>query len=298
MRGKGAVLLYLLAATAASWGQESALDAARPQHAALAQCEGASCLAWSDSLAQSIEQILSPDGALDALPKDCAFMGHVASGDGRLHVFTWNWVHPDRTSGYGGLVAFRDQPGDPVRFTRLADASSQDRPNEQRGLKPEDWCGALYYAMVPDAVDHNTWLLLGWDDGDAQVTRKVVEPIEVRAKGVRFGAPILQTPNGLMRRYILEYADAVQASLRYQPASRGKAGHAQRIIFDHLAPREPHFTGITAYYGPDMTFDAFIPGKRQGAPWVLVEQADVYQDLPGDRPFNDPRQRNGGRDRR
>ena len=46
--------------------------------------------------------------------------------------------------------------------------------------------------MVPDAVDPDVWLLLGWDDADAQVTRKIIEPLQMRAKGPRFGAGGLQ----------------------------------------------------------------------------------------------------------
>ena len=132
--------------------------------------------------------------------------------------------------------------------------------------------------MVPDAVEANVWLLLGWDDADAQETRKIIAPLHMRAKGLRFGAGILQSPQGLRRRHVLEYADAVQASLRYQPAVRGKQAHPERILFDHLAPREPHLTGISAYYGPDMTFDAYAPGKK-GAPWVLQEKVDAIQPL-------------------
>ena len=46
-----------------------------------------------------------------------------------------------------------------------------------------------------------------------------------------------------------------------------------------------------------MTFDAFAPGKK-GAPWVLQEKVDAIQPLQEDRPFNDPRPRNGRRNRR
>jgi len=96
---------------------------------------------------------------------------------------------------------------------------------------------------------------------------------------------------------VLEYADAVQVSLRYQAEAKGRDGHEQRLVFDHLAPREPHLTGISAYYGPDMTFDAYVPQKK-GAPWVLQENVPAIQTLSKDRPFVDPRSRNAPRNRR
>lgn len=291
----GLAFLLLCSPLLSAWGQS--VEGLRSLHSGLATCEGDACRVLSDSLASALEAHLLTDGAWNRPSGTAGFMATVESADGRLKVMTWNWPHEDRTSSYGGLVSFRDNAEAGIAFTRLHDASSADRPDENRILKPEDWCGALYYGMVPDAVDPDVWLLLGWDDADAQVTRKIIEPLQMRAKGPRFGAGVLQSPQGLRRRHVLEYADAVQASLRHQPEIRGKQGHSERILFDHLAPREPHLTGITAYYGPDMTFDAYVPGKK-GAPWVLQEKVDAIQPLQEDRPFNDPRPRNGRRNRR
>ena len=291
----GLLLVALAGPTLSGFGQD--LDGIRQLHAGLSTCNGDDCLQMSDSLTSALSAHLAeqPDWLLDNGTAD--FMATVQSADGRLRVMTWNWPHEDRTSSYGGLIAFREALGAAAQFTPLHDQSSADRPDVNRILKPEAWNGALYYAMVPDPVDDNVWLLLGWDDADAQVTRKVIEPLHIRSKGPRFGAGVLQTPMGLQRRYVLEYADAVQASLRFQPEVRGKEGHPPRVLFDHLAPREPHLTGITAYYGPDMTFDAFIPGKK-GAPWILQEKTEAIQPMQEDRPFNDPRPRNGRRNRR
>ena len=127
----------------------------------------------------------------------------------------------------------------------------------------------------------------GWDDADAQVNRKVIEPLHIRSKGPRFGAGSFRRRWACAGVTCLEYADAVQASLRFQPAVRGKEGHPPRVLFDHLAPREPHLTGITAYYGPDMTFDAFVPGKK-GAPWILQENTEAIQPLARRPPLQRP----------
>lgn len=292
------LLLVALANVGATPAQTPDFSSLLPLHQALRHCSAEQCGEASDRLTDALERLLSSpemDGQGEAPPD---FMAALASSDGRLQVFTWNWPHPDRTSGYGGLIAFREERDAPLRFTRLKDLSSADPHEPHRAYDAEEWRGALYYAMVPDEVDKDTWLLLGWDDADAQVTRKLIEPIQVRSRGIRFGAPVLQTPQGMMRRWVLEHADAVQASLRHQPEERGKSGHPERIVFDHLAPNEPHLTGITAYYGPDMTFDAFVPGKKPGAPWQLLEGIEAIQDLPGDRPFVDPRPRNGRRNRR
>lgn len=291
--------LLALALGSGLWmaAQTDPFSSIRPLHAALSTCMGDDCIGLSDSLATALEQGLSEPNAFADWPSETDFMAAIASADGQLRAFTWNWPHPDRTSGYGGLIADLDDDG-ALRFTRLLDLSSADRPSDQQSLQPDAWSGALYFSMVPDPVDKNTYLLLGWDDADAQVTRKVIEPLQLRPRGVRFGAPVLQGQRGMQRRHILEYADAVQASLRHQPATKGRNAQPESIVFDHLAPREPHLTGITAYYGPDMSFDAFVPGKKGRAPWVLQENFEVTQALSTDRPFNDPRPRNRRRNRR
>ena len=291
----GLALLLVCATSCMVWSQS--MEGLMALHGGLAGCRGEECKTISDSLTRALEVHLEDarnrpvDGGISE------FMATVQSADGRLRVMTWNWPHEDRTSSYAGLVAFRKGPDEDIGFTRLHDPSSADRPDDNHILKPEEWAGALYYAMVPDAVDKDIWLLLGWDDADAQVTRKIIEPIQMRTKGPRFGAGVLQSATGMQRRHVLEYADDVQASLRHQPGVKGKQGHAERVVFDHLAPREPHLTGITAYYGPDMTFDAYEPGKK-GVPWVLREKVDAIQAQPDDRPFNDPRSRNSPRNRR
>ena len=260
-------------------------------HSGLKNCEGDACKSISDSLSRALMDLLDAADP-NAEITEPGFMAAVGSSDGQLKVFTWNWAQPNRTSSYGGLVAFRRLGSDIMAYTNLYDASSADAPNARGAVQAQDWHGALYYDMVPDPVDKDTWMLLGWDDGDALVTRKVIEPIQVRGRGVRFGAPTLIGTMGMARRWVLEYADAVQVSLRYQQEKKGKDGHPQRIVFDHLAPSEPHLTGIAAYYGPDMTFDAFVPGKKANSPWELVPNSTSIQALPADRPFVDPRPRN------
>ena len=156
-------------------GQADPFSSIRPLHAALATCDGDDCAALSDSIAEALEAGLSEGDAFADGPVQTDFMAAVASDDGRLRVFTWNWPHPDRTSGYGGLVVDGEDPDD-LRFTRLLDPSSADRPSDHQSLQPEAWAGALYFSMVPAPVDKDTYLLLGWDDADAQVTRRSLSP--------------------------------------------------------------------------------------------------------------------------
>jgi len=285
------VLIGLWTAPTVAKSQALDLSSLEVLHSGLRSCEGATCKTISDSLSSALMELLveaDPNAEIEG-PR---FMAAVQSGDRRLKVFTWNWAQSNRTSSYGGVVAFQRSEDAPLELTELYDDSSADAPSTQAAVSSSDWHGALYFDMVPDPVDKDTWMLLGWDDADAMVTRKVIEPIQIRGRGIRFGAPTLNGTMGMARRWVLEFADAVQVSLRYQPEKKGKDGHPRRIVFDHLAPSEPHLTGITAYYGPDMTFDAFVPGKKANSPWQLAPNTAPIQALPSDRPFVDPRPRN------
>ena len=44
------------------------------------------------------------------------------------------------------------------------------------------------------------------------------------------------------------------------------------IMFDHLSPSRPSYTGNYEYYGPDFSYDGF---RFEKDAWVLTEQIDM-----------------------
>jgi hypothetical protein len=93
------------------------------------------------------------------------------------------------------------------------------------------------------------------------------------------GAPVFNVEKGSPKRFIMEYADDVSASIKYRAGEK-------RFVFDHLAPRGPGLEGNPAFYGPDLTFDAFVYEKGK---WVF--ESNVYITLDkedGARPYIDP----------
>jgi hypothetical protein len=80
------------------------------------------------------------------------------------------------------------------------------------------------------------------------------------------------------------FSDQVQVTLRHEPR---KKRQPERIVFDHLAPRADHLEGVTAFYGPDLSFDAWV---RDGKGWTFKRDVTVTQIIPDGRRFIDPRQ--------
>ena len=92
-------------------------------------------------------------------------------------------------------------------------------------------------------------------------------------------------PTGLQKRVVLTYGDAVQATLRVEPA-------LGRIVFDHLAPEDPALRGQYAFYGPTLSYDGLEWRKGR---WQFVSNVQVRNAKDGsNREYRDPRGRRRG----
>ena len=155
--------------------------------------------------------------------------------------------------------------------------------------KTPDGCTAttagkgLYYSGIL-TYDRNTpvYTLLAWDGADALTTRKWVETVETRNGRVRFGAPRFDTPDGLVKRVVLTYADAVQATLRIEEG-------LEQIVFDHLAPEDPSFRGQYAFYGPTLNYDGLA--WRKGRWHFSTDVAVKNGEDSSPREYRDPSRR-------
>ena len=229
---------------------------------------------WSEALDAGLGR--APE--LEALNGTLA-LPEVGRGAEWIRVISWNVELTDRTQRYGGFILPSDGDGGyevvPLEHDLRADAWT----NMGR-CDAEHWPGAIYYDVLLTHHRKNpTYTLLGWDGGDALVTRKVVEPLWMRRGRVRFGHRVIIGEEGLVNRLVLEYADDAVVTVRYEE-------QRDRIVLDHLSPTAPHLKGSTAFYGPDMTYDALIWSKGN---WVLQPNVDVAD--PNIRaPYNPPPQ--------
>ena len=201
-------------------------------------------------------------------------------------VLSWNSENSERKQSYGGFVIFNDDKSDAGwSWVELEHSLKEDINDVGRSYKTNAWTGALYYSMVLN-YDGKTpvYTLLGWDGADGIVTRKVIETMSINNRRVRIGLPYIENTDGLKKRFILEYADILQVTLKYDEES-------DQIIFDRLAPNDPSLIGQTAFYGPTLDYNAFV---WQEGRWVLETFVEVKNE--GNRkdrkPYNDPRPKN------
>ena len=241
--------------------------------------------AWNtqaEAIQKSVRDAVNTPGCFDYPFDKVKGMGILSSPDGKLKLFNWSAPQEDNTHKYYGIFLHRpDKKSGIIDVHELVHDGSLPQGTVTKYLDGEEWYGALYYEIIPIKKGKNTiYTLLGWAGMDGLTTMKLIDAIQFTSRGIRLGAPIFKTDNGIQKRFLLEYADDVSASLRWFEKDK-------RLIFDHLSPRNPSLQGQHSFYGPDFTFDAFVLEKGK---WIF--QRDVYITMEKDkRPFNDPRKR-------
>lgn len=210
-------------------------------------------------------------------------MGFATAGTGteRLAIVSWNVELNNQTQAYGAVVIFRGRKDEQIAEALQFKRSSALRPtlDTKARYTSKEWPGAVYYeVLVQHQGSKPVYTLLGWDGADNIRTRKIVETLSISGTKLKFGVPIISAGRGSTKRYILEYSDQVSAILQWRE-------DLDMIVMDHLSPPSEELEGQTAYYGPDMSYDAFVWKKNQ---WVLQEDVDV-RDPKVQGPWNNPK---------
>lgn len=229
---------------------------------------------------ETLRPLLLKQGMMD-YPFDSLNLCKLVSPDERFRIFNWNIPLKGGKELYEGLIAIPDEKTGMVKVIELKDRSADLARPEDKVTRADNWFGALYYKIIPfkrSGGDH--YVILGWD-GDSRISnRKVIDVITLRGGDVRFGAPVFKTEKGMKKRVLFTFSQEVSMSLVYDEKK-------ERIIFDHLAPKESRLEGQYQFYGPDMSFDALELSKGK---WIWISDV-VFKRKRNekDKNFNDPR---------
>jgi hypothetical protein len=212
--------------------------------------------AASDQFRTLMIEALNSTGCFDYPFDSIQTISKMHAPDRAFRLFNWNVPRDDRTHKYYCFVLTSDPETGIYDWTELSDNERFVENIESKVLTPEQWMGCLYYDIIPIKEGRKTenYILLGWDGNNRNSSKKIIDVLSFNRKGVRLGAPIFKSEMGTAKRVILEYSSDVQVSVKWHAKE-------QRIVFDHLAPRDPMMTGVRSYYGPDMTFDAYVLKK-------------------------------------
>lgn len=224
---------------------------------------------------QGLRNILE---AGDAFTRDLAPLPitRVDAPDGRFRLITWNVAHADGSHLFEGLLLVKGRRQ--AVLYELRDMTEKIPSPEVPELSAMNWYGALYYEVIAVKKGGRTWYtLLGWKGSSKVETRKVIEVLGFKGDQPRFGAPLFG--EGRMKKYRVVFAYSFQATMSLKWDATGN-----RIICDHLSPMRPDLEGQYAFYGPDLSYDAYVWDKGR---WTYQRDVDARNEDRG-KPYNPP----------
>lgn len=183
--------------------------------------------------------------------------------DGNVRMVTYLVANKDFSSHCGGWLVRFGRKGK-LTVNALNDASDKIGQPEQAVLNCNKWYGAVYTAMIPFSMGHNQcYVLVGFKGADVSVKRRVLDVLSINGNSVSFGAKAFVHPTATYRRRIFTYSNQASMQIFQDPESG-------MIVMDHLEPSDRLMVGQFAYYGPDLSYDAY---KLDGDAWVF--QSDI-----------------------
>ena len=204
-------------------------------------------------------------------------LSRVEAPDGAFRLLTWNMPRDDGSNQFEGFLLARQ--GDRTALYELRDMTKSIPSPEVPELGPDKWYGALYYQVIPVKKGGRTYYtLLGWKGYSKAETRKVIEVLSFKNGKPRFGAPLFGKGKLKSMRKVYGFSFQATMTLRYDAKMEG-------ILMDHLSPSQADMKDQRAFYGPDMTHDAYFWYKGE---WWFEPDIDARDRKQDGRPFNAP----------
>lgn len=200
-------------------------------------------------------------------PFDSIRIGKLKSADSKFRVFTWNLPEPGGYHSYYGFLQVRRADGS-IKLIELVDGRDSINDPQNERLTATRWMAALYYQLADFKTDGRAaYILLGYDFNNLFTSKKIIEVLTFDANdNPIFGLPVFNVDGKYsISRVVFEFNARAGMVLKYLDNSK-------MLVFDHLAPSRPEFTGDFQHYGPDGSFDGF---KLEGNRWVYVRDLDL-----------------------
>ncbi len=171
--------------------------------------------------------------------------------DKRVRAITYMTVYKDFTYHSSGWIVTRGKK-DKISITQLHDATSQIGQPEQAILTPNKWYGALYTDIIQFRSEkQDYYVLLGFKGANASIKTRVIDVLHNNNGTLTFGANVFIHPKLTYRRRIYQYSARASMQMKYDEKSK-------MIVFDHLEPSDRLYVGQYSFYGPDLSYDAYL----------------------------------------
>jgi hypothetical protein len=171
------------------------------------------------------------------------------SKDKKLRVINWIVLLENNIYQYNGIIQYYNSLGK-YQVSKLIPVSQEIKQVETLKLENNNWYGALYYHMEEiKRGKKKYYVLLGWNGNDDRSNKKIIDVLSVNKKIV-FGAPIFRVNKKRLNRFIIEYKEDANASMKFNSKEK-------RITFSNLIPLNEGLEGLYDFYVPDGSVNAF-----------------------------------------
>jgi hypothetical protein len=194
------------------------------------------------------------------------FLGQILSPDSLVKIITWNLVLENQPGSYFCYLIRKTPTGKENQIFKLTAKYDLKNVFSDTTYSQSDWYGALYYDIRPFVKgDDHSYVVLGIDYGNPDITRKVIDVLNFENEGsLGFGRKCFISGEELKYRAVFGYASNAMMSLRFKTDST--------IVFDHLVPFSEGHKDDRKFYAPDFSFDSFI---RENDMWKLKINVDA-----------------------
>jgi hypothetical protein len=218
---------------------------------------------FSEQIANYLRKNLNQPGIVDYNFTKLNSVSTLKSPDGKFRIINWNIEMSDLSHQYFCFLIKKKGNSNSYDIIEFKDKSmNMFEPHPQKTLTSSNWFGCLYYKIVPVKKGAKTiYTMLAYDGNNDRSNIKFIEGMIFSGRKVKLGVPIIETKEGIQKRYFLEHSEKTIISLNHDP-------QRNMIVMDHLVPENDKLKGMYEFYVPCFSYDGFkfINGK-----WVLEE---------------------------
>lgn len=196
-------------------------------------------------------------------------IGKLESEDGMLKIFSWLYMVSRNDYKYCAFIQVKKET-DESDVYKLVSSNDESVRSEEFPQKLDKWHGKIYYDIVSKAYKRKVlYTLLGADFNNSSSTLKTIEVLSLNRGKPAFRGDQFLVGGKVKDRIVLEYSADLTTSLRYNK-------DLDMIVYDHLSPLHPIYTGNYQFYGPDGSYDGF---KFEEGIWIYEEDVDARNRL-------------------
>ncbi len=194
-------------------------------------------------------------------------ISRIYAPDSSFRIITWQLMKDFSYYRYKGAIQMNTKDGS-LKLIPLYDGTDFTVHPTDSIRSNENWIGALYYNIVLKKYNNkNYYTLLGYDENDANSTKKWMEVLYFEQDKPRFGGRFFSYPKDPIKppqpafRFCIEFKKQANAKLNFNPA-------IDQIVFAKLVSEtnEPNKKHTLVPYG---TVEGF---KWEFGKWVYIPE--------------------------